>query len=132
MSAEINQVLAQRGKRYGEFVDHAAIAQELKAVIQRVPGWSKLDADMREALEMVMHKTARILNGDPNYDDSWLDISGYVTLVVNRLQAAQLEKEDGASAGIPDEIKTHGEPENGLADALACGRIQAFAGIGVK
>ena len=47
-------------------------------------------------------------------------------------RALEMKKEDGTSAGIPDEIKTHGEPENGLADALACGRIQAFAGIGVK
>jgi len=35
---------------------------------------------------MVVHKIARILNGDPNYDDSWVDISGYTKLVADRLQ----------------------------------------------
>jgi len=27
------------------------------------------------------------LNGDPNYDDSWVDIAGYATLIAKRLQS---------------------------------------------
>ena len=30
---------------------------------------------------MILHKLARILNGDPNYVDSWHDIAGYAILV---------------------------------------------------
>jgi hypothetical protein len=48
-----------------------------------------LAQDQREALEMIAHKIARILNGDPNYSDNWIDVAGYATLVANRL-----EKED--------------------------------------
>jgi len=51
-----------------------------------------LNNDQREALEMIAHKIARILNGDPNYADNWIDIAGYATLVANRL-----EKEDNQS-----------------------------------
>ena len=51
-----------------------------------------MDDDQREALEMIAHKIARILNGDPNYADNWIDIAGYATLVANRL-----EKEDNAA-----------------------------------
>jgi hypothetical protein len=34
---------------------------------------------------MIVHKIGRILNGDPNYDDSWADIAGYAQLVVKEL-----------------------------------------------
>ena len=35
---------------------------------------------------MILHKVARILNGDPDYVDSWADIAGYAQLVVNILE----------------------------------------------
>jgi hypothetical protein len=40
----------------------------------------------KEALEMICHKMARILNGNPNEHDHWHDISGYSTLVANLLK----------------------------------------------
>ena len=53
--------------------------------MQDSPNWEKLDDDQREALEMTAHKIGRILNGDPNYADSWHDIIGYTRLVEARL-----------------------------------------------
>lgn len=85
--SDIKQVLEQRGARYGSFESHSEISQELKDIMRATPNWDRLDADMKEALEMTAHKIARILNGDPNYDDSWRDISGYVTLITNRLES---------------------------------------------
>lgn len=84
-------ILAERGKRYGDFDKHAVIAQALKSVMACTPGWQRLASDQREALEMNAHKIGRILNGDPNYADSWEDIAGYAKLVANRLvtQAAK-------------------------------------------
>lgn len=35
---------------------------------------------------MICHKMARIINGDPNYRDSWDDVAGYATLVAKRLK----------------------------------------------
>ena len=84
--SDITAVLQERGKRYGEFHTHAAISQELKAAMHKAEGWQRLSADQREALEMVQHKVARILNGDPSYDDNWVDIAGYSKLVADRLQ----------------------------------------------
>jgi len=43
-------------------------------------------ADQREALDMICHKIARIVNGNPDYADSWTDIAGYATLVAERLE----------------------------------------------
>ena len=82
----INDTLAQRGNRYGSFTGHAKITQNLKTLMQSTPNWIGLLPDQREALEMIAHKIGRILNGDPNYDDSWVDIAGYSMLVAKRLQ----------------------------------------------
>lgn len=82
--SSIDNILAERGKRYGDFIDHAAISQHLKQSMA-CPGWHELSCDQKEALEMIVHKIARILNGDPNYADSWVDIAGYAQLVANRL-----------------------------------------------
>lgn len=80
----IENTLEERGTRYGEFKDHADISQRLK-VTMKCGNWYSLEPDQREALDMIVHKIARILNGDPNYIDSWHDIAGYATLVEKRL-----------------------------------------------
>lgn len=78
----IAATLHERGSRYGEFEEHARITQNLKAAMYDTAAYQKqtLSAAHKEALEMIQHKIGRILNGDPNYDDSWLDIEGYARL----------------------------------------------------
>ena len=76
----IEQTLQQRGNRYGDYKTHAEITQSLKRVMQSTPGWHRLTDDKRETLDMIAHKIGRILNGDPEYTDSWHDISGYAVL----------------------------------------------------
>ena len=78
-------LITERGSRYGKFKDGAEIMQELKTVMREVDGWHNLTPSQREALDMIQHKIGRILNGDPTYDDSWKDIAGYATLIVNEL-----------------------------------------------
>ena len=83
----IHEILEGRATRYGTFEGHARISQDLKAVMHERSGWDGLADDQKEALEMIQHKIARILNGDPNYHDSWLDVAGYATLIANRLES---------------------------------------------
>lgn len=83
-------VLAERGERYGRFVTHASITQSLKEIMRATPKWRSLHADQAEALDMVAHKIGRILNGDPNYADSWVDIEGYAKLVRVRLETGEI------------------------------------------
>ena len=83
--SSIDSTLAERGNRYGNFIDHAEITQAVKDAMKNSTNWSILTPDMVEALEMVAHKIGRILNGDPNYIDSWTDIIGYTRLVEKRL-----------------------------------------------
>lgn len=85
----IAEVLAERGSRYGPFAGHATVTQDIKTAmrgIDTVTNWDKLNHSQREALEMIAHKIGRILNGDPNYLDSWVDIVGYTQLVIDELQ----------------------------------------------
>ena len=85
---EVDAILDTRATTYGSFEGVAEIAQELKALIhERITDSHKvLDADQVEALDMIASKIARILNGDPNHLDSWIDIAGYATLVADRLK----------------------------------------------
>lgn len=83
----VENTLDERGKRYGSFVGHARITQNLKSLIHTelaVRG-QILAADQQEALDMICHKIGRIVNGDPDYADSWHDIAGYAQLVDDRL-----------------------------------------------
>jgi len=82
---DINTTLEERGKTYGKFLTHADLSQRLSATMRSAPQWPSMAPDMREALEMIQHKIARILNGNPDYADSWHDIAGYAMLVEDRL-----------------------------------------------
>ena len=81
----IDATVEERGNRYGAFKDGADIMQELKSVMRSTRNWSNLTPSQREALEMIQHKVGRILNGDPNYTDSWHDIKGYAHLIEEEL-----------------------------------------------
>lgn len=81
----VDATLAERGTRYGAFKEHARITQNLKRAMQDSPNWDALSDDKKEALEMVAHKVGRILNGDPEYQDSWHDVIGYTRLVEQEL-----------------------------------------------
>jgi hypothetical protein len=87
----INNILAERGARYGDFDGHARITQNIKAAMRggNLTKWFGLADDQREALEMIAHKIGRILNGDPNWEDSWADMAGYSKLVADRLRRDQ-------------------------------------------
>ncbi len=90
----IDATLAERGARYGKFADHARAAQHLQHAMEefkifhvsqqqssyRQP-WKELPPIMQRALTTIADKIARILNGDPMYEDNWHDIQGYAKLV---------------------------------------------------
>ena len=81
----IQATLDERGKRYGEFPMHARITQGIKDAVRIGPGWDRCDDALREALDMIAHKMGRIANGDPWYEDSWVDLIGYATLALQQV-----------------------------------------------
>ena len=82
---DVDAILDERAATYGSFEDVAGCAQEIKNAI-RICNNSELDDDQIEALDMIASKIARVVNGNPNHIDSWIDIAGYATLVADRLQ----------------------------------------------
>ena len=84
----IKDTLAERQSTHGKFEDHAIVSQKLKYVLHSRDSWSGLDSIQQEALDMICHKMARIIAGNPDHPDHWHDISGYATLVEEALHNA--------------------------------------------
>jgi len=86
----LTNTLAERLTKYGEFEDNARVTQNLKRVMRASANWERLSDDKKESLEMIAHKISRILNGDPEYADSWHDICGYSSLVEDLLNKGKV------------------------------------------
>ena len=84
---DVGQVLNARGSRYGNYLKQTEISHALMRVMNDAlcERGTMLAPDQADALNMIAVKISRIINGDPNYDDNWLDIAGYATLVAERL-----------------------------------------------
>jgi len=111
MAKEIDDVLNERGARYGEFKDHAKISQLIKDTLRLFPAFKNLRPSQKEALEMMAHKIARVLNGDPNYQDNWTDIAGYARLVEKELEKEGNSNEPGTPANSAIAAKQPQSPE---------------------
>lgn len=83
---DIQKTLSDRAEKYGDFREHARLAQNLKLTMRGGESWGDMPPYQRESLDMIQHKIARILNGDPTYEDSWVDIVGYAQLALDRLR----------------------------------------------
>lgn len=78
-----SQLIDTRETTHGDYGKTAETAQALKRAMydaRRLPR-----ADMRESIDLICTKMARIANGDPTEPDHWRDIAGYAQLVADRL-----------------------------------------------
>lgn len=90
-SGSIIMTLNERAKDYGKFKDGAALMQGMKRLLAdhaAKHGKTFVD-DQWEALEMIVHKIGRIVNGNPDKVDHWTDIAGYAKLVADRLEGIE-------------------------------------------
>ena len=83
----IEEVLNQRQTAYGSFTKNAEVSQMIKYFMMQGTNYKQMPTVHREALEMIVHKIARIVNGDPNYIDNWIDICGYSQLVIEEIKS---------------------------------------------
>ena len=83
---QIDKIITERGSNYGRFEDGAEIMQQLKHIAHTSQGWKRMGSNQREAMDMILHKIGRIMNGNPNYADSWIDIEGYSKLISDWLK----------------------------------------------
>ena len=84
MSAVDNTISTRKGE-HGVYYDHATLSQDMKLAMYQSPKYLLLPPDVRESLEMIQHKIARVINGDHRHLDSWHDIQGYARLVEQKL-----------------------------------------------
>jgi hypothetical protein len=85
---DVDTVLDERAKDYGKFIEGAEIMQMLKRLVHNYieERGTPLAFDQREAIDMIIHKLGRIINGNPDKVDHWVDIAGYAKLVAERLE----------------------------------------------
>ena len=105
-ASNIKAILAERGSNYGSFDGHSVITQGIKLVMARdwealqslldslrkydpTPETVNTSTTQQEALDMIAHKIGRIINGNPYYTDSWVDIVGYAQLIVDELEGKE-------------------------------------------
>lgn len=100
------KMLTARRTTHGDFTLHAELTQKLKhecnsyaSVVREHRVTSQFDTSYRglthaqaEGLDMILHKIARIITGDPNELDHWKDISGYAARVVEHTNPANPAK----------------------------------------
>lgn len=82
---DISKILEERGKTHGDYADHADCTQWTKRFWRTFHRWDSLTDEQAESLDMIAHKVGRVLAGDPNHKDHWVDIAGYAQLVVDSL-----------------------------------------------
>ena len=94
METNVTKVLAERQNTHGDFAKNAKCSQELKGIVSEfgTDNPELFSSVQREALDNICQKMSRIITGNPNHTDSWVDIAGYATLA-----ARDLEDRDGAS-----------------------------------
>ena len=81
MEQDVGYVLEARGKVHGDFKMNSLISQYLKDTARDGDNWENLSHVEKEAIDMILHKVSRAVNGTYNEDD-YIDIAGYATLVV--------------------------------------------------
>lgn len=88
---DIDETLDARAQDYGKFIQGAEIMQMLKRIVHNYieARGTKLAFDQREAIDMIIHKLGRIINGNPDKVDTWVDIAGYAKLVADRLEGVE-------------------------------------------
>jgi len=91
MQTNVTEVLKERQGTHGDFAENAKCSQALKAELYN-HGEQLMPPIAREALDNICQKMSRIITGNWQHADSWVDIAGYATLV-----AEYLEKQDGQS-----------------------------------
>ena len=78
---QIDGTLKERNSNYGSFETESEIAMKIKFILRSAPNWTNLRAFQQHALDAIVMKMARAVNGNATYADTYHDIAGYAALV---------------------------------------------------
>ena len=83
------QLIRKRAETHGNYRNTAEISSHLMAYLIDKQDYcadqKEFSFVQRDALSNICKKLARIIAGDPNFIDHWVDIAGYAELVVEDL-----------------------------------------------
>jgi len=97
-------ILDEREKTHGNYADVARVSQHLKSYLQQ-QDMLHMTAEQRESIEMICVKIARIVCGNANEPDHWIDISGYAELIHKKRPTGEPHQ-----PGTPDETRKDYHP----------------------
>ncbi len=91
MNKNLDKVLKDRGTMYGDYSKMAeCICEMQRLVAQYQPknesGRLHMTDAQHHSLDMIMTKIGRIITGNPNHSDNWLDIEGYARLARENIE----------------------------------------------
>lgn len=81
MSKEVNRILTEREFTHGEYSKVAETQFRLMNCVMGARNWDLMGPGKRKAIQEIFGKIARIMNGDTEFRDHWVDIAGYASLV---------------------------------------------------
>ena len=77
----IDNILAEKEKVHGQFMITAAVSQALKRTVRHsLANWEGLSSEQKEAVDGICVKLSRIISGNSDEADHWIDIMGYAEL----------------------------------------------------
>lgn len=95
---DVSDTLKNRQGTHGDYHEQAELFAALWRTAQTGPKFRALTDQQMGGLLMVLHKSSRILCGNPNEPDHWHDIAGYATLVERDIVTHRKENSDGTDA----------------------------------
>lgn len=74
------EIIQSRQSTHGSFAENSRLTQAFLKVAMTGKNWNELNDMQHEALHMTLHKISRLLSGDHNESDHWLDGGNYMHL----------------------------------------------------
>ena len=90
---DVDKIVEERDSKYGGFECNSKTTQAIKEALAK----RELPYYIKEALDMIAHKMARVVCGDPMYEDNFVDIIGYAQLALDMIRR---EKEMGKTQNL--------------------------------
>lgn len=116
-----NPAVPNRDHQHGGLDAVGITSQQIKASMREGSNWKSLALHpaAREALDMIAHKTARVLSGsDPHDFQHWEDIAGYATAFMRTW--SELHEDEDDSFQEQFKVMVRGVTDSGAYMASGC------------
>lgn len=85
--AEVDTILKERGETNGDYDKMSFVAQVMKRLVRENWQGNTPNPQVRESLDHMCTKFARIVVGNENHIDHWVDMQGYSELAIQSIRS---------------------------------------------